>query len=160
MAKSNGAFWAAGRRSCKPGETRGSRCATSPSKALAPEKASREPLVDSYDYVIVGAGSAGCVLANRLSADPKIQVLLIESGRYEDHPFIRMPKGVAKIMGNPDFTWPYATDPDACTNNAPEFWTRGKTLGGSSAINGMMYVRGQKADYDQLEALTSDDWGW
>ena len=116
--------------------------------------------MDKFDYVIVGAGSAGCVLANRLSEDPANTVLLLEAGKHEDHPFIRMPKGVVKVMSDPAFTWGYRTDAAPGTNNAPEAWARGKTLGGSSAVNGMMYVRGQKADFDELESLTSPDWSW
>ena len=116
--------------------------------------------MDSFDYIIVGAGSAGCVLAHRLSENPRNKVLLIEAGPPDRHPFIHMPKGIAKIMGNPEFTWGFTTEPDACNGNIAESWARGRTLGGSSAINGMMYVRGQPADYDAMAEVTSDDWGW
>lgn len=115
---------------------------------------------DSYDYVIVGAGSAGCVMAYRLSADPAKRVLLIEAGGPDRHPFIHMPKGLAKIIGNLKLIWPFMTEAEEASNGAPEFWARGRTLGGSSAINGMMYVRGHAADYEELAARTSDDWNW
>ena len=113
-----------------------------------------------YDYIIVGAGASGSVLAYRLSENAKNSVLLIEGGGPDRHPFIHMPKGIGKLMTNPAFLWSYATEPASCTNDKQEFWVRGKTLGGSSAINGMMYVRGQAADYDALAAVTSDDWDW
>lgn len=116
--------------------------------------------MESFDYVIVGGGTAGCVLANRLSADPSRKVLLIESGPRDNHPFIHMPKGVGKIMGNLAYLWPYTTKPDDCTNQTPEPWVRGKTLGGSSAVNGMMYVRGQDADYDEMARIAGDEWNW
>jgi choline dehydrogenase len=115
---------------------------------------------DNYDYVIVGAGSAGCVMAYRLSADPSRRVLLIEAGGADRHPFIHMPKGLAKIIGNLKLIWPFMTEAEEASNGAPEFWARGRTLGGSSAINGMMYVRGHAADYEELAARTSDDWNW
>lgn len=116
--------------------------------------------MESFDYVIVGAGTSGCVLANRLSADPSRTVLLIEAGPRDTHPFIHMPKGIAKIMANLRFLWPYMTKPDQCTASNAEPWVRGKTLGGSSAINGMMYVRGQDADYDEMARIAGDDWSW
>ena len=111
-----------------------------------------------YDYVIVGAGSAGCVLAYRLSENPDNQVLLIEAGGEDTHPFIHMPKGLIKAMADPNLIWPYAIEPG--THNGEEIWARGRTLGGSSSINGLVYVRGQDADYDAMGAVTSDDWNW
>src|ERR1700761_654032 len=95
----------------------------------------------TYDYVIVGAGAAGCVLAYRLSENARANVLLIEAGGAADHPLIKMPRGLARIMGNPNYTWPFTTQAERRSNDMSEVWTRGRTLGGSSAINGMMYVR-------------------
>lgn len=116
--------------------------------------------MESFDYVIVGAGTSGCVLANRLSADPDCKVLLIESGPRDTNPFIHMPKGIAKVMANLSYLWPYMTKPDACTAGNAEPWVRGKTLGGSSAVNGMMYVRGQDADYEEMARVAGDEWSW
>lgn len=113
-----------------------------------------------FDYVIVGAGPAGCVLAYRLSENPRRSVLLIEAGPRDSHPFIHMPKGIGKIMGDANYTWAFTTDPDACNAHTAEYFVRGRTLGGSSAINGMMYVRGQPADYDAMAEETSQDWDW
>jgi choline dehydrogenase-like flavoprotein len=117
-------------------------------------------VTESFDYVIVGAGAAGCVLANRLSADPGSTVLLLEAGGPDRHPFIHMPKAIGKIMAVPGYTWPYMVTAGRSTNGIAEPWLRGRTLGGSSSINGMMYVRGQAADYEALAAVTNEDWSW
>ena len=116
--------------------------------------------VPKYNYIIVGAGAAGCVLANRLSADPSTRVLLIEAGGSSNHPFIRMPRGLAKAMANARFIWPFMTRAEAGSNNVAESWARGRTLGGSSAVNGMVWVRGAAADFDELAARSSADWDW
>lgn len=113
-----------------------------------------------YDYVIVGAGAAGCVLAHRLSEQPGCSVLLIEAGPHHRHPLISMPKGLGKMLFHPGYAWPFPTEPEAGTGGKPENWLRGKVLGGSTSVNGMMYVRGQPADFDALAAQSSADWGW
>lgn len=114
----------------------------------------------SYDYVIVGAGAAGCVLAYRLSENPAIRVCLIEAGPRDTHPFIAMPKGLAKVMADPKHLWAYASQPEASTAEQSETWVRGRVLGGSTSTNGMMYVRGQPADFDAIAEVSSDDWSW
>lgn len=114
-----------------------------------------------YDTVIVGAGSAGCVLANRLSADPARRVLLIEVGGSDWHPYIRMPAGIAKLAGHKAFNWGYTTEPEPQLHHRRLWWPRGKVLGGSSAINAMCYVRGVPQDYDRWAALTGESsWSW
>jgi choline dehydrogenase-like flavoprotein len=113
-----------------------------------------------YDYIIVGAGSAGCVLANRLSADPAVQVLLVEAGGEDNNPFIHVPMGIGKTLTNPGLNWYYMTEPEAGNAFRPRVWMRGKVLGGSSAINGMMYMRGQPQDYEDWEAAGNTGWGW
>ncbi|WP_425230005.1 GMC family oxidoreductase [Sphingomonas sp.] len=116
--------------------------------------------MDQFDYVIVGAGAAGCVLAYRLTEDPANTVCLIEAGPRDTNPFIAMPKGVVKVMANPKHSWIYPGEPHDSTAGKAENWTRGRVLGGSTAINGMMYVRGQPADFDSIAELSSDDWNW
>ncbi len=108
------------------------------------------------DYVIVGAGPAGCVLANRLSADPGVDVLLVEAGGPDTNPLIAMPRGFGELLGDPAVAWHYPTRPFGPLQQV-EYWVRGKTLGGSSAVNGMVYNRGQAADYEPLRPL---GWGW
>jgi choline dehydrogenase len=112
-----------------------------------------------YDYIVAGGGSAGCVLANRLSADPRTTVLLVEAGGVDRHPMFHVPKGSGLLMENEKYVWRYATTPFG-PNQRSEFWTRGKVLGGSSSINGMVYNRGNRADYDELERLGNKGWGW
>ena len=113
-----------------------------------------------FDYIVIGAGSAGCVLANRLSADPSVRVLLLEAGGRDWHPFIHMPAGIAKIVGKKGVNWDYSTEPEAQLAGRRLWWPRGKVLGGSSSINAMCYIRGHRADYDEWSALGADGWNW
>ena len=113
-----------------------------------------------YDYIIVGAGSAGCVLANRLSADPANKVLLLEAGSKDWNPWIHVPVGYFKTMHNPATDWCYMTEPDKGIDGRKLQWPRGKVLGGSSSLNGLLYVRGQKEDYDRWEALGNKGWSF
>ena len=115
--------------------------------------------VTRFDYVIVGAGPAGCVLANRLSADRRVDVLLVEAGDRDTSPLIAMPMGFGELLGDPTIAWNYPTRPFGPKQQV-EHWVRGKTLGGSSAVNGMIYTRGQPPDYDALERLGNPGWGW
>ena len=115
----------------------------------------------TFDYVIIGAGTAGCLLANRLSKDPSKRVLLIEAGRRDDYHWIHIPVGYLYCIGNPRTDWLYATEADAGLNGRQLRYPRGKTLGGSSSINGMIYMRGQARDYDQWAQVTGDaSWRW
>jgi len=114
----------------------------------------------TYDYVIVGAGSAGCVLANRLSADGGHTVLMLEAGPRDSYPWIHVPIGYAKTMFHPAVNWCFCTEPEPHMNARRVYWPRGRTLGGSSSINGLIYVRGQPEDYDHWAALGNSGWAF
>lgn len=117
-------------------------------------------LSGEFDYIIVGAGSAGCLLANRLSADPDKRVLLLEAGGNDDYPWIHIPVGYLYCIGNPRTDWCYQTAAESGLGGRSLGYPRGKVLGGSSSINGMIYMRGQAADYDHWKALGNRGWGW
>ncbi len=113
-----------------------------------------------FDYVIVGAGSAGCLLANRLSANPDMRVLLLEAGGKDDYFWIHVPVGYLYTIGNPRTDWCYKTEPDPGLNGRSLGYARGRVLGGCSSINAMIYMRGQKSDYDHWAALGNKGWSW
>ena len=106
-----------------------------------------------FDYLVIGAGSAGCAVANRLSARSDVTVGLIEAGGKDSYPWIHIPIGYFKTMGNPVTDWCYHTEPDAGLNGRSIPWPRGRGLGGSSSINGLLYVRGQHPDFDHWRQL-------
>ncbi len=116
--------------------------------------------MSNYDYIIVGAGSAGCVLANRLSANPDIRVCLLEAGGSNRSPLLHVPAGWAATFKNPKFDWSYETEPEPELDGRQIYWPRGKALGGSSAINGMIYVRGVPVDFAAWEQAGAKGWSW
>lgn len=113
----------------------------------------------AYHYIIVGAGTAGCVLAERLTADPSVEVLLVENGGPDRHPFFQIPQGFYYTMRSPKYAYHYATEPVG-RHRQTETWLRGNVAGGTSSINGMMYTRGHAADFDALAASGNVGWGW
>ena len=113
-----------------------------------------------YDFIIVGAGSAGCVLANRLSSDPSIKVCLIEAGPKDSSPVVHVPLGIIGMMHSKKMNWRYYTAHEPNLGGRQLFWPRGKTLGGSSSSNAMCYIRGHASDYDEWAALGNQGWGY
>lgn len=116
--------------------------------------------MEEFDYIIAGGGSAGCVLANRLSADPRNRVLLLEAGGKDDYLWIKVPVGYLYCMGNPRTDWCYSTDAETALGGRKLAFPRGRGLGGSSSINGMIYMRGQSADYDGWRQMGLTGWSW
>ena len=115
--------------------------------------------METYDYIVVGAGSAGSAVANRLSSDPRNKVLLLEAGRAS-HPWSPIPMGMARLIANPAANWLYSSEPEANTNGRRLPVPRGKLLGGSSSINGMVFVRGQAQDFDTWAQMGNRGWGY
>jgi hypothetical protein len=123
------------------------------------EAEGRQEHMQSYDYIVVGAGSAGAAVANRLSADPRNKVLLLDAGRAS-HPWSFIPIGMARLITNPAANWLYSSEPEASTNGRRLPVPRGKLLGGSSSINGMVFVRGQAQDFDTWAQLGNRGWSY
>lgn len=116
--------------------------------------------MESYDYIVIGAGSAGCVVARRLSDNPNLKVLLLEAGPASEDFWIRTPAGMGRLFKHDEYNWKFFTEPVPTLRNRQIYWPRGKTLGGSSAINGMVYVRGNRGDFDHWASLGNAGWGW
>ena len=112
------------------------------------------------DYVIIGAGSAGCVLAARLSEDPSVKVVLIEAGGQDRNPWLHIPVGFSTTIGDPRFDWCFQVGPEPGLNNRTFHYARGRTLGGSSSINGIAWVTGCRADYDRWGELAGPEWDY
>jgi choline dehydrogenase len=114
----------------------------------------------AFDYVVIGAGSAGCVIANRLSAQEHRSVLLLEAGGADDHVLLRMPLAFLKAMFQPQFTWNYRSEPEPTLDGRTLWLPRGKVLGGTSSINGMFYMRGHSRDFDSWRDMGCEGWGY
>ena len=117
-------------------------------------------MADTFDYVIVGSGAAGSVLANRLTEDPSVTVCVLECGPPDRHPYIHIPAGFIKMLFNPTYTWQFQTEPGEGINGRRIPTTQGRTLGGSSSINGMIYNRGQREDFDHWAQRGNRGWGY
>src|SRR5579859_4540222 len=118
------------------------------------------PMAATFDYIIVGAGSAGCVLANRLTASGRHRVLLLEAGGHDRHMWIHIPLGFAKLFDNPKVNWLYSSEPEPELDNRRIIQPRGRVLGGSSSINGLIYIRGQREDFDHWRQLGNVGWSF
>lgn len=116
--------------------------------------------MEIYDYIVVGAGSSGCVVASRLSEDPAVRVLLVEAGPDMNTFWVRTPAGGGKLFMDRRFNWAFDTEPVPTLGGRTVYWPRGKGLGGSSSINGMIYMRGQPGDFDHWAALGNPGWSW
>ena len=123
-------------------------------------KATHDSIMADVDFIVIGAGTAGCVLANRLSENPRNSVVLIEAGKADNHPFIHIPAGFVNLMTNPSLNWMLSTCEQEILNNRIMNMPRGKVLGGTSAINGMLYVRGQAQDYDGWAQAGNKGWSF
>ena len=123
-------------------------------------RGNRRASVEAYDYIIVGAGSAGCPLASALSEDSRVNVLLLEAGPHANRFWVNTPAGMAKLYFNKTLNWNYHTEPMSMLRNRTMYWPRGKMLGGSSALNGMVFIRGHRADFDGWKALGNPGWGY